>query len=302
VVVTPPAHLERYAPIVEDASAFFAASARPLPRVVWANPLKGDVAEVIAALRTRCPDAVPLKWDPAALKLPSTAKPGRWPEYALGLAHAQEEAAMWAVRALDVLPGQRIVDLCAAPGNKTAQIAALMQNRGMVVANEHATARLASLRFNLDRLGVSCAVVMRHDAAVVPGADGEADAVLADVPCSCEGTSRKHLRAPSPRFRATVVQVQTAILRRALRLVKPGGVVVYSTCTYAPEENEGVLSAISPELARVEPFSPPSGFVTRPGLVSWGESTFREDAVHAHRIWPHDNDTGGFFVAKLRRV
>ena len=85
-------------------------------------------------------------------------------------------------------------------------------------------------------------------------------------------------------------------------MTRPGGVVVYSTCTYAPEENEAVLSAIDPSHALIEPIVAPDGLSVTPGILSWNGASFREDVVNAARIWPHHNDTGGFFVARLRRL
>lgn len=297
------APLRRYAPLVDDLDAFLTASQRPLPRVVWANPLRASAERVEAAVRERCPDAVPIPWMPGAWRLPGKVRPGRWPAYQFGWLHGQEEAALWAVDALDVAPGMRVADLCASPGNKAAQIAVRMQDRGMLLANEAKVGRLAPLRFNLERLGVSCAVVTQLDGAHVPEVPGGFDRVLADVPCSCEGTTRKGTlvhRDPEHRFK--VQQVQVSVLRRALALTRPGGIVVYATCTYAPEENEGVLDAIDPALASVEPFEAPAGLRVDPGVGAWDGREYRDDVAHAARVWPHHNDTGGFFVARLRRL
>ncbi len=298
-------HLERYCALVDDPDAFLAAAQRPLPRVVWANPLRQDPEITGETVRRLCPDAAPLGWFPNAWRLPGDVKPGSWTEYMLGLVHGQEEAALWAAPLLGASPGERVLDLCAAPGNKAAQIAVAMHDRGTLVANERQFGRLAPLRRTLERLGVTCAVVTQEDGGSFPGEPGTYDRVLADVPCSCEGTSRKsdgRRWAQPERHRASIVQVQKAILRRALKLVRPGGTVVYATCTYAPEENEAVLDAIWTDYAVIEPVTPPPGLETRPGIAAWEGRTFRPDVVNAVRLWPHHNDTGGFFVARLRRL
>ena len=297
--------LERYAPLVDDLPAFQAACRRALPRVVWANPLRADPAETAARIRARCPEAVPVAWRPHTFRLPPETQVGAWLEHLLGHVYVQEEAALWAGDLLEAKPGERVLDLCAAPGGKAAQAAVAMDDRGTLVANERKRGRLPSLRRTFDRLGVTCAAVTQHDALRFVAEPGSFDAVMADVPCSCEGTSRKmtHGREdPGGRYRASIIQVQKAILRKAVKLCRPGGRVVYATCTYAPEENEAVLSAVSPDDTHIEAVTPPVGLRTAPGLGEWEGRAFRPDAVHAHRIWPHHNDTGGFFVARLRRL
>lgn len=297
------APLARYAALVGDVDAFFAACARPLPRVAWANPLRADPAVTAAAIRRRCPDARPVPWWPHALRLPPDSSPGAWLEHRLGHLHVQEEATLWPVTLLAPEPGERVLDLCAAPGNKTAQIAVAMGDRGLVVANERDRGRLSQLRHNMERLGLTSVVVTRADGNRLPDPDVAYDRVLVDAPCTCEGTTRKRaLRRADDAYLRGIQSIQVGLLRRALRVVRPGGIVVYATCTYAPEENEQVLDAVAPDLAVIEPLTPPPGVTVAPGLTSWRGRAFRPDAAHAARLWPHDNDTGGFFVARLRRV
>lgn len=312
-------HLRRYEPLVDDLGGLLEACQRPLPRVVWSNPLLAGDIDVGAIVRARQPDAVAIEGigdgrRHGAWRLPARVRPGRWPEYALGWLHGQEEAALWAVPLLDPRPGERVLDLCAAPGGKTAQLAVAMEDRGLLVANDKRWDRLVSLRHNLARLGVTSAVVTNHDGVGFPALpasegngddDGLFDRVLADVPCTCEGTARKHRGQrgrDAERFRFSAAQTQVALLRRAAALTRPGGTFVYATCTFAPEENEAVLSALDPELATVEPVGAIPGLVTRPGVTRWGDRSYRGDVANAVRIWPHLNDTGGFFLARLRRL
>jgi 16S rRNA C967 or C1407 C5-methylase (RsmB/RsmF family) len=297
--------LRRYAEIVDDVAALIASCATPLPRVVWANPLRGDVAETAALLERAHPTIERLRWLSGAWRMPPTERPGNWVEFKLGLIHAQEEAALWAVPMLGVLPGERVLDLCASPGNKTAQLAIATGNTGTVVANERYGARIDALRFNLDRLGVANTVVTNRDGHGFRYNNELFDRVLADVPCSCEGTARKprgNRREDDSAWRAQIVQVQVGLLRAAILNVRPGGTVLYCTCTFAPEENEFVLNSIDTKSAVIEPIELPAGLRSAPGITSWEGRTFRDDVVNAARIWPHHNDTGGFFVARLRRI
>jgi len=182
-----------------------------------------------------------------------------------------------------------------------------MGDRGLVVANDVSAGRLPGLRRVVERLGLTSVAVTRGDAARLPGKLGAYDRVLADVPCSGEGTSRKadgRTQGEDPAHRAAVSALQARILARALQLVRPGGVVVYATCTYAPEENEAVLDTVPGDVATIEPLvnvGLDGRPVVRGGINTWGGRTFRSDVVNAARFWPHIDDTGGFFVARLRR-
>ena len=301
-------HLRRYAPLVGDVDAFVAASLRPLRPVVWANSARCQGERVEALIRAHVAgssEIEPLGWCEHAWRLPLDARPGKWPAFLMGLLHVQEETSMWAVALLDPQPGERVLDLCAAPGGKTARIALAMQDRGLIVANDLKLGRLAGLRRTLDRLGVTCAVVTRADGVGINEPVGFYDRVLVDAPCSCEGTSRKaggRKRAAGAGHREFITQIQRALLRRAVHLTRPGGVIVYSTCTYAPEENEAVLDALEADAVVVEPVVAPAALNVRLGVPSWNGRSFRADVVNMARVWPHLCDAGGFSVACLRRV
>lgn len=218
----------------------------------------------------------------------------------------QEEAAMIPVLLLDLKPGERVLDLCAAPGNKTAQLSVALGDTGTVVANDSSLARLGVLQGSIDRLGLTNVVTTVHDARSFPVPPEGYDAVLADVPCSCEGTSRKN---PEVLFRNTETErsylttVQKGILRRAIECAKPGGMVVYSTCTYAPEENEAVIHEILQDTqldVELVPINLP-GFKFSSGLSSWQGQSFDSSISRCARVWPHENNTGGFFIALLKK-
>jgi len=301
-----PSVLERYRGVVDEWDAFRAASVRPLPTCLLVNRLRTDRAALRArladdGLRTR-----PVAWTEEALLLADDASPGVRVEYLTGLYTVQEEAALTAVHLLDPQPGERVLDLCSAPGNKTAQIAIRMEDRGTVVANDRSHQRMRATRNTLDRLGITNVTLTHHDGANFPSDGGTYDRILVDAPCSCEGTSRKNPDALDGLDEASIASlggVQTALLRKAFQLCRPGGRIVYATCTYAPEENEAVVDRalrgsdwpVRLVDARIE------GFVHRPGLTDWRDASYRPSLAGAMRVYPHHNDTGGFFVAVLER-
>jgi len=319
-------YLRRYEPLIDDWTAFVAACGQPLPPVLWANPLRRDglqrlnAADDIAALADPSPfnaeaallaarlqargyGCEPLGWYPGGMKLTGLDKPGLTLEYLLGLYHVQEEASLIPVRVLDPRPGERILDLCAAPGGKTAQISVATDCRGTVVANDARIDRVRALRSNCERLGLLNVAMTAQDGTGFPLDAGPFDAILLDVPCSCEGNVRQgsgvHRERPE-QFLEGRPGLQATLLGRAWKLLVPGGRLVYATCTFAPEENEMVLDYALRDDARIEPLAI-AGLTAAPGVTSWRGQELRADCVHVARYWPHLNDTGGFTVALLRK-
>jgi NOL1/NOP2/sun family putative RNA methylase len=295
--------LARYQAIVDAPQALLANVQTPLPVCLWVNPLKTTPARLSAHLADCGVELEPVAWMPGAYRAADWPSPGKTLAFTAGWYYVQEEIAMTAVAALDPQPGDRILDLCAAPGGKTAQIALRLQGTGQVVANEWQAARLPSLSVTVSRLGLTNVLTLQGDGRSLPLPNHSFDRVLVDVPCSGEGNLRRR-QQPRPRHvdqGARLATVQKKLLSRALDLVQPGGTVVYSTCTFAPEENEAVLDAVMGERAHLEAWDLP-GLKGQPGLTRWQGQTYRADLTRARRYWPHQNNTGGFFVAKLRRT
>ena len=296
--------LDRYETLVDDVAAFRAACDRSLPSVVRVNGLAASPERVRTALDEEDIAYEPVEWHDGLFRLPDGSPGTNWP-YVHGWLHGQEEVSVLPGLALDARPGERIWDACAAPGSKTTQIADDMGDRGTMVANDNNLGRLSALRHNAERLGVTNAVVTNQDArnfSTTPLAFDAFDRALVDAPCSCEGTCRKN---PDVVDQWTldhvhgVAGIQKGILARAVQATRPGGVVVYSTCTFAPEENEAVLDhVIENEDCELVAFDLPLDTV--PGVTEWDGETYDDSVTRAKRIYPHLNDTGGFFCAKLR--
>lgn len=297
----------RYQPIISDWCAFFDALARPLPTCIWANSLRITPAGLADVLRRDGIDFEPLAWLPGAFRLPPHFQPSRHWGYLAGLYHVQEEVSLLPATLLNPQPGERVLDLCAAPGGKTAQISVMMAQQGTVVANDIDLNRMRAVRHAVERLGLINISTTVSNGANYPKAAGQFDRVLVDAPCSCEGTTRKHSSGMNGAGVAVSLKlsgVQRALLRKAVQLCRPGGRIVYATCTYAPEENEQVVDAILRESGdaalRLLPVQLPN-FAAEPGLTEWDGQPLHPSLRHALRVWPHLNDTGGFFVAVLEK-
>ena len=295
--------LERYRSIVDDFEAFLEACRRPLGTAVRVNTIKTSVDRALATLEEEGVEYETVDWNPRVLRLETDSPGATWASFH-GFTHGQEEVSAVPPVVLDPQPGERVWDACAAPGGKTTQLAALMDDRGTVVGNDSNLGRLSALRFNAERLGATSVAVTNQDArnySMNPFDFEEFDRALVDAPCSCEGTIRKNPDALddwSEGHVRSVAGIQKGILRRAVQASREGGTVVYSTCTFAPEENEAVVDyALTHEECRVVPFD--LGLEHSAGITEWGGETYDSSLEQAARIYPHQNDTGGFFVAKL---
>ena len=283
---------------MDDPKTFVECAQTPLPRTVWANPLKADVGETASKIEALGLMRNPLRGS-SAWRLPPDVKPGHWLMFLTGAIHAQEEAAM---RPVGLMPDRVTVYwICASPGGKTAQLAVSWKIRGPD-RKRKITKRYPRYEEWTGWRDLRRCIPIRRRAFSRSGAviDG-----VVDAPCTCEGTSRKNpsrIEAVDQRFRMSIIQVQKALLRRAIALCKPGGTVLYATCTYAPEENEGVLSALGAELAQIEPVTLPPGVITRPGIAAWNGVRYRSDVVHViacgHTLMIREDS----FFARLRKL
>ncbi|MCH5251135.1 MAG: RsmF rRNA methyltransferase first C-terminal domain-containing protein [Lachnospiraceae bacterium] len=232
-------------------------------------------------------------------------QPGKHAYHEAGAYYIQEPSAMSVVEVLGPEPGERILDLCAAPGGKTTHIAGKMMGKGLLVTNEIVPDRARILSQNVERMGIANAVVCNEPpermAEIFPFFF---DRVLVDAPCSGEGMFRKEEIAIdmwSPENVAMCAERQLKILESAALMVKAGGVLVYSTCTFSPEENEGVISTF---LQQHQEFAIEESALEK--FFSQGEKCWIENPAgnieHTMRLWPHKIEGEGHFIAKLRKA
>ena len=244
-----------------------------------------------------------IPWEPNGYYYDAASRPGLHPLHDAGAYYLQEPSAMAPARLLDAQPGETILDLCAAPGGKATQIAAAMKGRGLLVCNELHPKRAQILSSNVERLGISNALVLsEHPAKLAERFPGLFHRILVDAPCSGEGMFRKEDAAVTDWSEATVrmcAERQSEILHSAAQMLKPGGRLVYSTCTFSPEENEGVISAF---LRSHADFSVEG--IDAPWFAHGCPAWIKDPAPgleHTFRLWPHRLRGEGHFAAVLRR-
>ncbi len=247
----------------------------------------------------------PIPWVAAGFTLPPEARPGKHPYHTAGLYYLQDPAAMAVAELCAPRPGERVLDLAAAPGGKTTHLAALMQGRGLLVANDLHPRRVQTLAKNVERWGVSNVIVLNETPPRLAAHFGAFfDRVLVDAPCSGEGMFRKDPAARgewSPKLVKSCAVRQDAILADAARLVRPGGWLVYATCTFAPEEDEGTLArflAAHPDYDLIVAPDHPGFSPGRPEWIAAPEARLARPV----RLWPHHAPGEGHFIALLRRA
>ena len=230
-------------------------------------------------------------------------KLGRHPYHHAGAFYSQEPSASAPAAMLDVQPGMKVLDLCAAPGGKSSQLAAALGGKGLLVSNEYDGGRAVILRQNLERMGVANAVVLNETPARIAAAlPGFFDRILVDAPCSGEGMFRKEPQALAqhgPGLVAQCAALGSEILDAAASCLATGGMLVYSTCTFAPEEDEGQVGAFLARHPEFELLPWPDGFGSPGETNRCGEHPFA--AEKTRRIWPCQGGEG-HFMAKLRKV
>lgn len=275
------------------------------PRYLRVNPLRAEVDEVQRRLAARGFQLSRTDLDPQVLRVrQSPISAGATVEHLLGMTTLQDLASASAPLALGAKPGEVVADLAAAPGVKTMHVAGDLGGRGAVVAVEPNGERMRALRFNLERGGVTTAVLRKHEAQQLPG-EGWADRVLLDAPCSGEGTIPKdrNRRFSRPEDLPPMAALQAQMVDTADRVLRPGGTLVYATCTFAPEENEAQLQRLLARGYRMEalPFDRCGGVPLAPGVTEWPGYTLDASLAKARRFLPGIHPTLGFFVAKLTK-
>jgi len=297
----------------KEAKEFFDISYTATPSSIRCNTLKISPSELMGRLEDRgWKINQPFKESPGVMVIESRLWPGelgKTKEHLLGYYYVQEISSMLPMIALKPKPGDLMLDLCASPGSKTTQAAAMMENQGTIIANDNNLGRIRILNSNLEKCGVMNVIVTKKDGVqlckkLLKKTNIKFDKILVDAPCSGEGTLRK-----SPKtflmWNLKMIQklsrIQKKLASEALKLLKVEGEMIYSTCTLAPEEDEEVVDYLIKNFdVKIEKIQLP--LKTRCGIDGWHGKQFSPEIKNCIRLYPQDNNTDGFFLAKLKKL
>jgi len=298
------ADFEKYERIIQE----------PLLNSIRCNTLKISPEELKKRLEEKgWKISQPWKEHPEIMIVGNELQPGelgRSIEHLLGYYYIQELASMLSIIALAPKQNELILDLCASPGSKTTQMASQMKNTGTIIANDVNIKRIQILASNLERCGVTNTIITRDDGIRLCEKfklqDLKFDKILLDAPCSGEGTMRSSPKTCLMWNQNTIKslsKLQKKLFKNTFDILKPNGEIVYSTCTHAPEENEEVVDFALKEFKdkiKIEKINLP--VKCREGITRWNNEEYDERVKFCARIYPQDNNSEGFFVAKFKKI
>lgn len=288
--------LERYAQLT-DIDKFTEASLRPLRKSFRVNTIKTTIKEI----RSRFPESEQIPWCKEGFFMKKQAL-GNTLEHFLGYIYIQGAASMIPPLILEAKPEERVLDMCASPGSKTSQIAAMMKNQGIIIANDPKIDRLKPLTMNLQRCGVLNTVVTRMEGRWFKN---RYEKILLDAPCSGIGTIRKSYKTIgmwNPHTIKKMAGVQRQLLSTAFDALAEGGTLVYSTCTLEPDENEAVINFLLEKYPNTSIEKISLDLKRGKAIEEFEGQVFSSEIKKCLRIWPQDNDTEGFFVTKIKKI
>jgi tRNA (cytosine49-C5)-methyltransferase len=296
----------------KEAKEFFEISYTKAPTSIRCNTLKITPSELKKRFDSyNWTTTQPFKEFPEIFIIKNT-KPGEIgnsKEHLLGYFYVQEISSMLPILILRPKPDDILLDLCASPGSKTTQAAASMENTGTIIANEVSLGRIGILNSNLERCGITNTIVTRKEGtalcnALLKKTQLKFDKILVDAPCSGEGTLRKSPKTFemwNPNMIKKIAKTQKKLASSALQLLKTGGIMIYSTCTLSPEEDEMIINFLLKNFdIEIEPIKLPLKF--RCGVCTWEGENFSPELKKCLRLYPQDNDTDGFFVTKIKKL
>lgn len=252
-----------------------------------------------------CPfELKPVPWCSNGFYYEETVQPAKHPYYFAGLYYIQEPSAMTPASVLPVEPGDCVLDLCAAPGGKSTELAAKLNGTGILISNDISNSRAKALLKNLELFGIANSCVVSEPPNVLANRlEGYFDKILIDAPCSGEGMFRKAnsmVKAWEQNGVDYFVGIQRSITKDAWRMLKPGGIMLYSTCTFSPDENEQAIEAMLSEHPDMELLEVPPYEGFDPGHPEWTRNHV-EAVTKCKRLWPHRIEGEGHFIAMAKK-
>ena len=264
------------------------------------NTLKADIGSFV---QENLFSLEKVDWCDTGFYYDNATRPGRHPCHHAGVYYIQEASAMAPVAAAGIQPGDKVLDLCAAPGGKSTQAAAALAGSGLLVSNEIVPSRAKILSGNLERMGVKNAIVLNENPAdLEKHFPGFFDKIIVDAPCSGEGMFRKDdtaIKEWSPRQVDVCANRQSLILESAHKMLAPGGRLVYSTCTFAPEENEKMVASFIEKHPEYSVIKPAVHRFFSPGRPEWADGN--PQLADTMRLFPHKLKGEGHYVAVLEK-
>jgi len=298
----------------EDIKSFFETAKTQPKKALRCNTIKISPDELIKRFEEKgWKIQQPFEDYPEIIIIDSNLQPGelgKTKEHLLGYYYIQEITSMMPIIALSPNENNIVLDCCAAPGSKTTQATALMKNKGIIIANDVSISRISILSANLERQGITNAIITRHDflqlSKKLKELNMKFNKILVDAPCSGEGNIRL---SPSTYLNWSegllnkLSSKQKRIAEAAFQLLEENGEMIYSTCSYAPEENEEVIQHLLnnyKENIEIQKILLP--IKSRPGITEWKGKKFSEEIKKACRFYHHDNNMEGFFVCKIKKL
>ena len=300
--------LEQYLRSLLGSESMSFLKATPEPAAVRVNTLKSSKQRLEKLLDRNHYTYQRIPFNPEGYRLKSDPLPlSHSLDFFEGIFQYQGISSQLPAICLDVKPGERVLDLTAAPGSKSTQLAALMKQKGILVLNDSSHSRLQALQANMQRCGATNFYILKNRGEKIHRLYPEYfDKILLDAPCSALGTlsSKKEVYSWwSEEKLKKLSLIQYQLLLSAIKSLKVGGMLVYATCSIAPEENEQLIDKIVQKFpVRIMPLPPEIYSQFAPGWLSYRENRFPDAMKYAIRIWPHQHDGEGFFIVKLKKT
>ena len=298
-----PAFIERYEALTQF-KEFKKESLTPLHKSIRVNTLKIQPKDLIKRMQPTW-ITKPIPWCKQGFFI--SHKDGRKDigntlESVLGYFHVQEASSMIPPLVLNPKPGDIVLDLCASPGSKTTQMAAMMNHKGLIIANDCKPDRIKALAINLQKSGAQNVITTLRDGNRFSGY--KFDKILVDAPCSGTGTIKKSLKTISiwnPGMVRRLAHIQKRLITTAFGNLKVGGTLVYSTCSVEPEENEGIIDYLLSTQPNAQTMSINLPLNQSPTIKEFNGTAYNSAVKESLRIWPQDNHTCGFFITKITK-
>ncbi len=303
-------YFNKYKEIIPNYENFLSYLELPMSQYFRINTLKirndKEKQDLLNALEKKGTFLKEIKEIPYFYKVKNTQEIsiGNLEEYRLGLIHSMTLTSSLPVIALDPRQGELILDMCAAPGGKTGLIAMITEDKSIIVSNDKRIDRLTALVANIKRLGITCVITTRYRGEQFPFSI-PFDKILVDAPCTGEGRykigEKGEILYQKSNRRTNLPSIQKGLLIRAFDILKPGGIIVYSTCTINPEENEEIVDYLLKK-RQAEILDWDSPLVFHEGLTEWENKVYHPSLKLTKRYYPHEVEAVGFYVAKIKKV